>query len=145
MLVAVVVVVAVVAAYFFVANNSKLWPFANKSVATTQTGPQSSIKIEKVDLTGEKGKEVMNVKLKLDSKDTGYCVLTMSSKSAGLNITIDESKTKQDAKSTTAPKYCVGWSLGTAGFPNGTFKLDVKFVGSKTQLTTSDTVTLQNR
>jgi len=136
-----ILIIAGAATYFTVANAKNLWPFDTDKAVVSKD--ESSLKIEKVKLSGEKGKEVLDIKLKLNTEDKGYCVLTMTSKTAGL--TIDDSKTKQDPKSTVAPKDCLGWSLGTAGMPNGDYKLDVKFVGSKTKLSASDKVTLEGR
>jgi len=141
LIVAAILVVAGATAYFVLANANGLWPFAGDDSVATKDEP--TLKIEKVKLSGEKGKEVLDIKLKLTSEDTGYCVLTMMSKTAGL--TIDDSKTKKDTKDAALLKDCQGWSLGTAGLPNGDYKLDVKFVGEKTKLSASDKVTLEGR
>ena len=136
-----ILIIAGAASYFAVANAKNLWPFDTDKAVVSNDKP--SLKIEKVKLSGEKGKEVLDVKLKLTSEDTGYCVLTLKSKLAFL--TLDDSKNKQESKDAVAPQECLGWSLGTAGLPNGDYKLDVKFVGEKTKLSASDKVTLEGR
>lgn len=137
LIIIVVLVIAAAASYFVVANAKDLWPFtASKPVASTQP----SLKIEKVQLSGEKESEVLDIKLKLTTEDTGHCVLTVSSKLSSLII--DESKKEKGSENTVPTKDCAGWSIGSSGLPNGEYKIDVRFVGATSKLSASDKLTL---
>ncbi|AHB41880.1 hypothetical protein RAAC3_TM7C00001G0003 [Candidatus Saccharibacteria bacterium RAAC3_TM7_1] len=135
-------VVAGAGAYLAVASAQGWWPFTVDSPAETTKTVEPPIKIKKVTVSTKDGKQMLDIALKLNSKDKGHCVLDLSSKIA--RLTIDDSKANKQPEGSKPVKPCFGWNVDASALPNGTYTINVKFVGAKSTLTTSDKVTLKD-
>ena len=135
-------VVAGAGAYLAVASAQGWWPFTVDSPAKTTKTVEPPLMIKKVTVSTKDGKQMLDIALKLNSKDKGHCVLELSSKIA--RLTIDDSKANKQPEGAKPVKPCLGWNVDASTLPNGTYTINVEFVGAKSTLTTSDKVTLKN-
>ena len=138
---AVVILLAALGTYAALASTNNWWPFAT-STNKSATENKPSLTIKKVAVKEVNGKQMLDIALKLESQDKGYCVVTVSSKIARLEI--DDSKVKTQPKDAVPLKPCQGWSIDASNLPKGEYTIDVKFVGQKSKLSASDKVTLKN-
>ena len=135
-------VVAGAGAYLAVASAQGWWPFASESPAKVAKAAEPSLEIKKTTVSTKDGRQMLDIALKLNSKDKGYCVLELSSKIA--RLTIDDSKANKQPEGAKPVTPCIGWNVDVNALPNDTYTINVKFVGAKSTLTTSDKVTLKN-
>ena len=126
--------------YLVTANSKKWWPFAESAGSSKTT--EVPLAIKKVMVKEVKGRQLLDISLALNTKDKGHCVLTLKSRYAGLSI--DDSKAKRQTSNSSPLKQCPGWSIDVSNLTNGSYTIDVKFVGAKGEHTASDKVTLSH-
>lgn len=129
----VIAAVLLIGGYLGYTYISKSGIFANKTASTeTQKKSPDPIVIKNI----EQKDDTLSVNLTKNSKEDGYCILTLQSQRSLL--TIDDSKDK-DSK----VKQCTGWVIGAKDLLKGDYTAMVKFVAPSKDYSTSKTFELK--
>jgi hypothetical protein len=136
------VVIALAVGYFFVAFAVKAWPFSNVTQTSGNTPPSAEknspdIALAKPVIRTIATQETMMVNAKVDTKETGDCVLTLSSRSRSYEFKSTSKGTKGSG--------CFSWNINASSLEKGTYVTSVKFtsVSGKTSSSPEQTVTVE--
>jgi hypothetical protein len=112
--------------YTFVTQSGLFSKNEQSSSSQNQTNVLDPIVIKSI----SQKDDTLSIELTKNSKEDGYCVLTLQSQRS--QLIIDDSKNQNDKL-----VDCTGWSIGAKDFIKGNYTATVKFVTPKNGYTTA--------